>query len=126
MPAKIDGSALGKRMVSSVFSGEARHDLARLSMSGSMDFSPSTVSITIGKIAIMMAMAIFGSAPVPIQITNSGASATLGTAFSETRIADSVRSRNLRIDDADRRRHAEHDRDGEAARRRAERERGCA
>ena len=48
--------------------------------------------MTMGKIAIMMEMAILGSVPVPSQITNSGASATFGTAFSDTSTADRMRS----------------------------------
>ena len=53
-------------------------------MSGSTERRPSTVSITIGKIASISAIAIFGSGPVPIQITNSGASATFGIELSAT------------------------------------------
>ena len=70
---------------------EARHARARLSISGSTDFSPITVSMTIGKIAIITTMATFGSIPVPIQITNSGARATFGTELSDTSSEDSSR-----------------------------------
>ena len=53
-------------------------------MSGSTERSPSTVSITMGKMAIINAIATLGSVPVPIQMTNSGASATLGIEFRAT------------------------------------------
>ena len=53
-------------------------------MSGGTDFKPSTASITIANTAIRKPIATFGAASVPSQITNSGATATLGTLFSAT------------------------------------------
>ena len=42
------------------------------------------MSMTTGKIASISAIATLGSGPVPIQITNSGASATFGIELSAT------------------------------------------
>ena len=42
------------------------------------------MSTTIEKIASITAIAIFGSTPVPSQMTNSGASATFGKLLSAT------------------------------------------
>ena len=42
------------------------------------------MSTTMEKIASIRAMAIFGSMPVPIQITNNGANATFGRLLSAT------------------------------------------
>jgi hypothetical protein len=85
IPANRLGNAQGKRILVSTAQGEAFDTCARCSMSGSTDRSPSTISITIGKIASINAIATLGSGPVPIQITNSGASATFGIEFSATR-----------------------------------------
>jgi hypothetical protein len=84
MPANRLGSAQGKRIFISTAHGDAFETRARCSMSGSTERSPSTVSITMGKIASISAIATFGSGPVPIQITNSGASATFGIELSAT------------------------------------------
>ncbi len=53
-------------------------------MSGSTERRPSTVSMTIGKIAEHQRDRHLGLGPVPIQITNSGASATFGIELSAT------------------------------------------
>ena len=84
MPANRLGSAQGKRIFVSTAQDEAFDTRARCSMSGSTERRPRTASITIGKIASISAIAIFGSGPVPIQITNSGASATFGMELSAT------------------------------------------
>ena len=84
MPANKVGSAFGSRTFHSTATGRARLTCAIARMSGSIERSPSTMSTTMEKIASITAMAIFGSTPVPIQMTNSGASATFGKLFSET------------------------------------------
>ena len=84
MPANRLGSAQGNLILVSTAQGEALDTRARCSMSGSTERRPSTMSMTIGKIASISAIAIFGSGPVPIQITNSGASATFGMELSAT------------------------------------------
>src|SRR5215470_10297206 len=92
MPANRLGSAQGKRIFVSTAQDEALETRASASMSGSTERRPSTVSITIGKMPSISAIAIFGSGPVPIQITNNGASATLGMELSATSSVYTVRS----------------------------------
>src|SRR5262245_61882933 len=84
MPANRLGNAQGNRILVSTAQGEAFDTRARESMSGSTEPRPRPGSMTIGKIASISAIATFGSGPVPIQITNSGASATFGIEFSAT------------------------------------------
>src|ERR1700742_5254787 len=84
IPANRLGSAQGKRILVRTAQDDALETRARLIMSGSTERRPSTESMTIGKIASIKAMAIFGSGPVPIQMTNSGASETLGFEFNRT------------------------------------------
>ena len=79
-------------MRSSTFRREPRKVRARSSVSGGTERRPSAVSITTANTAIRKAIAIFGSAPVPNQMMNSGASATLGTLLSATNSGNSSRS----------------------------------
>ena len=64
--------------MSSVLAFDAFIERARSIISGSTERSPSTMSMTMTKMAIMVAMATLGDSPVPIHTTNSGATATLG------------------------------------------------
>src|SRR6476619_8353807 len=50
-----------------------------------MDASPTAVLITTGKNAIKKAISTFGNKPKPNHTRNSGATATLGMAWEETR-----------------------------------------
>ena len=108
MPANRLGNAQGKRILVSTDHGEAFETCARCSISGSTERKPSTMSITIGKIASISAIATFGSGPVPIQITNSGASATFGNRIERDQQRIDRAFQKPRIDDADRERDAEH------------------
>jgi hypothetical protein len=92
MPTKSAGSALGKRTFHRMRQALARWMRASASASGSTERRPSATSATIEKIASITAMAIFGSAPVPIQMTKSGASATLGSELRTTRMVVITRS----------------------------------
>ena len=64
----------------------ARSQLARCSLFGSTDFSPTTVEITTGKKASETMMMIREVLPSPKRIRITGASAILGTTCVPTRI----------------------------------------
>ena len=117
MPANSEGSAHGKRMRQSVARRPPRSERARSRMSGGTDFRPSTVSMTIANTAIRKAMAIFGSAPVPSQMTNSGATATLRHAVQPDDQRIDALLQQARLDDQHREQHADDHGEREAAER---------
>ncbi|MNW00847.1 hypothetical protein D3C71_1963940 [compost metagenome] len=80
----MEGSALGSRTLKKKSRREPFSTRPRSNTSCGTDRRPWTVSTMIANTAIRKAMAILGSAPVPIQITNRGAMATLGTLFRAT------------------------------------------
>ena len=80
MPANRLGSACGKRILSSVLAFDAFIERARSIISGSTERSPSTMSMTMTKMAIMVAMATLGDSPVPHPHHEQGRDRDLGDA----------------------------------------------
>ncbi len=90
-PPKIEGKALGSRILKKVAVAPSPIERARWIFSGSMDASPTTVLMTIGKNAMRNAISTFGSRPNPNQTRSSGATATFGMACDETRSGSTER-----------------------------------
>src|SRR5262249_8101874 len=116
-PANRCGSAQKILMRVSTFQREPRRVRARSMVSGGTERKPSVVSITTTNTAIRNAITIFGSAPVPNQMTQSGASATFGTLLSATNSGNSSRSSAFHFGDHDREQDPEDGSRGEACER---------
>ena len=92
-PPKIDGKALGSRILKKVASAPSPIERARWIFSCSIDARPTAVLMTMGKNAIRNAINTFGTRPNPNQTSSSGATATFGMACDEMRSGSTEREK---------------------------------